>query len=67
MEIPAALPANVCPDDHASHPSSLPRQQGRPAQQALPDVLPAHELAPPMGAHMERGQVLLRRLQARAG
>jgi hypothetical protein len=43
----------------------LPRQQIRPAGQTLRRLRPAHELAPPLGALLGGGEVLLRRLPPR--
>lgn len=52
--------------EQIAHPR-IPRQQGRPAQQAMRGLRPADDLAPPLGAHLGRGEVLLRRLPARQG
>ena len=62
----APLPKHRRHADDTTRPR-IPRQQGRPAQQALRGLRPADDLAPPLGPHLGRGEVLLRRLPARQG
>jgi hypothetical protein len=59
-------PRPVCATN-AITPLHIPRQQDCLAQQTLLGLRPADELAPPLGAHLERGEVLLRRLSTRKG